>query len=65
MLRRKENKPLPIQTSSMRKRDAKAKGKEEAKTPANGSKVKEEAKKEENPNEEEGEPVIRDELGRI
>ena len=64
MVRRKGNKPLPIQTGSVRKRDAKAKEKEEAKTAANGKKGKEEGKTEEKP-EEEGEPVVRDELGRI
>jgi len=46
---------LPVQTGTLRKRDAKATGKEEAKVT-----TKEEVKKEEEPEE-----VVRDEMGRI
>lgn len=57
-LRRKDNKPLPVQTGTLRKRDQKAQGKGEART---GGAAKEEAKAE----EPEEAPVVRDEHGRI
>lgn len=56
-LRRTGNKPLPVQTGSLRKRDQKAAKKDEGK-----SNYKEEKKGEEDPEEV---PVVRDEHGRI
>ena len=38
MIRRKDNKPMPVQTGNLRKRDSKATQKEEQKRGQNGAK---------------------------
>ena len=55
-IRRRDNKPLPVMTGTMKKREGKVADKEEVKAHTNGQEA---------PKEVEGEPVIRDEDGKM